>query len=26
VAMQEVYATIRASVERRKNRMGRIIE
>jgi DNA-binding response OmpR family regulator len=26
VAMSEVYATIRASVERRKNRMGRIIE
>jgi DNA-binding response OmpR family regulator len=26
VAMPEVYATIRNSVERRKNRMGRIIE
>jgi DNA-binding response OmpR family regulator len=26
VAMSEVYATIRASIERRKNRMGRIIE
>jgi len=26
VAMSEVYATIRASVERRKKRMGRIIE
>ena len=26
VAMSEVYATIRASIERRKSRMGRIIE
>jgi len=26
VAMSEVYSTIRGSVERRKNRMGRIIE
>jgi len=26
VAMREVYATIRASIERRKSRMGRIIE
>jgi CheY-like chemotaxis protein len=26
VAMSEVYSTIRGSVERRKNRMGRVIE
>jgi len=26
VAMKEVYATIRASIERRRSRMGRIIE
>ena len=26
IAMSEVYATIRASIERRKSRMGRIIE
>jgi len=26
VAMSEVYATIRASIERRKSRMGRVIE